>query len=93
MAGWKYSKLQNTEVLGGLKTSRTNTLGRVTPQAPGNRTVFCNDRQANAYAKYKVLLILYTHTCMHISLHKIMFNFILCVGTTYKQLLIVDHII
>ncbi|KAK1365815.1 Phospholipid-transporting ATPase [Heracleum sosnowskyi] len=53
MAGWKYSKLQNTEILGGLKTSRTSTIGRVMTQVPGNRTIFCHDREANAPDKYK----------------------------------------
>ncbi|KAI3733581.1 hypothetical protein L6452_13025 [Arctium lappa] len=31
----------------------TIRLGRVQPQAPGHRTVFCNDRDANYLAKYK----------------------------------------
>ncbi|XP_024989606.1 phospholipid-transporting ATPase 3 isoform X2 [Cynara cardunculus var. scolymus] len=31
----------------------TIRLGRVQPQAPGHRTVFCNDREANYLAKYK----------------------------------------
>ncbi|KAM7251637.1 hypothetical protein ACFE04_023520 [Oxalis oulophora] len=33
--------------------SRTVTLGRVQPQAPGHRTIFCNDREANALVKFK----------------------------------------
>ncbi|KAJ9554377.1 hypothetical protein OSB04_018422 [Centaurea solstitialis] len=34
-------------------TTSTIRLGRVQPQAPGHRTVFCNDREANYLAKYK----------------------------------------
>ncbi|KAK1415692.1 hypothetical protein QVD17_31477 [Tagetes erecta] len=34
-------------------SSNTIRLGRVQPQAPGHRTVFCNDREANYLAKYK----------------------------------------
>ncbi|KAK9063424.1 hypothetical protein SSX86_017294 [Deinandra increscens subsp. villosa] len=34
-------------------SSSTIRLGRVQPQAPGHRTVFCNDREANYLAKYK----------------------------------------
>ena len=65
MAGWKYSRLGNTEILGGLTTSRTIQLGRVTPQVPGNRIVYCNDREANALAKFKVLFFsIYVNTCM-----------------------------
>lgn len=37
-------------------SSNTIRLGRVQPQAPGHRTVFCNDREANHLAKYKVSL-------------------------------------
>ncbi|GFY88383.1 aminophospholipid ATPase 3 [Actinidia rufa] len=33
--------------------SRTVTLGRVQPQAPGHRTIFCNDREANLMVKFK----------------------------------------
>ncbi|KAI3516355.1 hypothetical protein L1887_15270 [Cichorium endivia] len=34
-------------------SSSSIRLGRVQPQAPGHRTVFCNDREANQLAKYK----------------------------------------
>ncbi|XP_047319881.1 phospholipid-transporting ATPase 3-like [Impatiens glandulifera] len=33
--------------------SRTVTLGRVQPQAPGHRTIYCNDREANAIVRFK----------------------------------------
>ncbi|KAI7743763.1 hypothetical protein M8C21_003307 [Ambrosia artemisiifolia] len=36
-----------------LSSSSSIRLGRVQPQAPGHRTVFCNDRLANHLAKYK----------------------------------------
>lgn len=50
MAGWRGSR-------GGgdvSPSSQTVRLGKVQPQAPGHRTVFCNDRDANALAKFKV---------------------------------------
>lgn len=53
MAGWRGSRSRSGGVDGGLTASRTIQLGRVTPQAPGNRTVFCNDREANALANFK----------------------------------------
>ncbi|CAL5188826.1 unnamed protein product [Lathyrus oleraceus] len=34
-------------------SSRAVGLGRVKPQAPGNRTIFCNDRQANLHLRFK----------------------------------------
>ncbi|KAJ6323717.1 hypothetical protein OIU76_011083 [Salix suchowensis] len=33
--------------------SRTVTLGRVQPQAPGHRTIYCNDREANLPVRFK----------------------------------------
>lgn len=39
--------------------SRTVTLGRVQPQAPGNRNIHCNDREANQPLRFKVYLFLY----------------------------------
>ncbi|XP_011034150.1 PREDICTED: phospholipid-transporting ATPase 3 [Populus euphratica] len=33
--------------------SRTATLGRVQPQAPGHRTIYCNDRDANLPVRFK----------------------------------------
>lgn len=33
--------------------SRTVTLGRVQPQAPGHRTIYCNDRDANLPVRFK----------------------------------------
>jgi phospholipid-transporting ATPase len=40
-------------------SSRNFRLGRVKPQAPGNRTIFCNDRQANHLARFKVRFLHY----------------------------------
>lgn len=37
--------------------SRTVTLGRIQPQAPTHRTIYCNDRDANLPVGYKVGLI------------------------------------
>ncbi|PIM99982.1 P-type ATPase [Handroanthus impetiginosus] len=55
MAAWRGSRsggdgLQSVE---HISSSRTVRLGKVQPQAPGHRTVFCNDRDANALAKFK----------------------------------------
>ncbi|KAK4263362.1 hypothetical protein QN277_028784 [Acacia crassicarpa] len=36
-----------------IPSSRTIQLGRVQPQAPGHRTVFCNDRDANLPVRFK----------------------------------------
>jgi hypothetical protein len=36
--------------------SRNVTLGRVQPQAPGHRTIYCNDRDANLPVRFKVCL-------------------------------------
>ncbi|KAK4715680.1 hypothetical protein R3W88_014018 [Solanum pinnatisectum] len=38
-----------------IASSKNIRLGKVQPQAPGHRTVFCNDRDANALAKFKVI--------------------------------------
>ncbi|CAI0379542.1 unnamed protein product [Linum tenue] len=35
------------------RTARTVRLGRVQPQAPGYRTIFCNDREANLPVRFK----------------------------------------
>ncbi|KAL1807211.1 hypothetical protein ACET3Z_030279 [Daucus carota] len=54
MAGWRNThRSRNGAAYNTLTPSRTIQLGRVTPQAPGNRTVFCNDREANALASFK----------------------------------------
>ncbi|GAA0155851.1 primary active transporter [Lithospermum erythrorhizon] len=45
--------LSPTETTEMVAPSRTVRLGRVQPQAPGNRTVFCNDREGNSLAKFK----------------------------------------
>lgn len=36
------------------QSSRTVRLGRVTPQAPTHRTIYCNDREANQPVKFRV---------------------------------------
>lgn len=36
-----------------IPSSRTVRLGRVQPQAPGHRTIYCNDRDANLPVKFK----------------------------------------
>ncbi|XP_004238741.1 phospholipid-transporting ATPase 3-like isoform X1 [Solanum lycopersicum] len=36
-----------------IASSKNIRLGKVQPQAPGHRTVFCNDRDANSLAKFK----------------------------------------
>lgn len=38
--------------------TRTVRLGHVTPQAPGHRTIYCNDREANQPVRFKVWRIL-----------------------------------
>ncbi|CAK7332719.1 unnamed protein product [Dovyalis caffra] len=38
---------------GSSAPSRTVTLGRVQPQAPGHRTIYCNDRDANFPVRFK----------------------------------------
>lgn len=68
MSGWRGSRLGGGGggVGGGgsptsdrIPSSRTVRLGKVQPQAPGHRTVFCNDREANALTKFKVLIIIW----------------------------------
>ncbi|CAK9180185.1 unnamed protein product [Ilex paraguariensis] len=57
MSGWRGSRSS----LGGpgsplsdrVSTSRTVRLGGVQPQAPGHRTIFCNDREANFLTKFE----------------------------------------
>lgn len=53
------------------QSSRTVRLGRVTPQAPTHRTIYCNDREANQPVKFRVcqfffflLRIQYIHSCI-----------------------------
>lgn len=41
-----------------IASSKNIRLGKVQPQAPGHRTVFCNDRDANSLAKFKVFYFL-----------------------------------
>lgn len=38
--------------------SQSVRLGRVQPQAPSNRTIFCNDREANLPVRFKVRFII-----------------------------------
>ncbi|KAK2994397.1 hypothetical protein RJ640_029512 [Escallonia rubra] len=56
MAGWRGSRSRpdgGSPLVERIPSSRTIQLGRVQPQAPGHRTVFCNDREANVNAKFK----------------------------------------
>ncbi|XP_057482184.1 phospholipid-transporting ATPase 3-like isoform X1 [Actinidia eriantha] len=60
MNGWERVRSSTSRFGGGRSTqmadripSRTVTLGRVQPQAPGHRTIFCNDREANLIVKFK----------------------------------------
>ncbi|TQD73151.1 hypothetical protein C1H46_041319 [Malus baccata] len=59
MSGWNRSS--RGARLGGrnsssqperMSTTRTVRLGRVQPQAPGHRTIFCNDREANIPVRF-----------------------------------------
>lgn len=67
MAGWRGSRSRQgsggigdgSPMMERLASNRTVRLGKVQPQAPGHRTVFCNDRDANALAKFKVRLFCY----------------------------------
>ncbi|KAG2702203.1 hypothetical protein I3760_06G079200 [Carya illinoinensis] len=60
MGGWdRVRPSRSTARLGGnssmnerVQSSRTIRLGRVTPQAPGHRTIFCNDREANSPVRF-----------------------------------------
>ncbi|RDX68717.1 Phospholipid-transporting ATPase 3, partial [Mucuna pruriens] len=58
MKGWdgiqsSFSSRTNS-TLGNQVSSRSVRLGRVQPQAPTYRTIFCNDREANSPIRFKV---------------------------------------
>ncbi|KAL0296942.1 UNVERIFIED_CONTAM: Phospholipid-transporting ATPase 3 [Sesamum radiatum] len=53
MAGWRGSRGGGDRAVEHISSSRSIRLGKVQPQAPGHRTVFCNDREANALARFK----------------------------------------
>ncbi|KAL3636306.1 Phospholipid-transporting ATPase 3 [Castilleja foliolosa] len=56
MAGWRGSRGgagDGSPSLERVSNSHTVRLGKVQPQAPGHRTVFCNDRDSNALTKFK----------------------------------------
>lgn len=57
MAGWRGSRAgaggDGSPSVERIPSSQTVRLGKVQPQAPGHRTVFCNDREANALTKFK----------------------------------------
>jgi hypothetical protein len=40
-------------------SSRTVRLGRVTPQAPTHRTIYCNDREANQPVRFRVCQVFF----------------------------------
>uniref|UniRef100_A0A2P2LHY8 Phospholipid-transporting ATPase n=1 Tax=Rhizophora mucronata TaxID=61149 RepID=A0A2P2LHY8_RHIMU len=44
---------RNISLPGRPTSSRTVRLGRVRPQAPGHRTIYCNDREANLPVRFK----------------------------------------
>ncbi|KAL2904259.1 Phospholipid-transporting ATPase 3 [Bienertia sinuspersici] len=44
---------RNSSVMDRSSSPRTVRLGHVQPQAPSHRTIFCNDREANALTKFK----------------------------------------
>ncbi|KAF5741024.1 phospholipid-transporting ATPase 3 isoform X1 [Tripterygium wilfordii] len=57
--GWEKLRTSRSRLGGGptepdrTGSSRTVRLGRVQPQAPGYRTVYCNDREANLPVRFK----------------------------------------
>ncbi|KAH6801981.1 aminophospholipid ATPase 3 [Perilla frutescens var. frutescens] len=55
MTGWRGSRAgaDGSPSADRISSSQTVRLGKVQPQAPGHRTVFCNDREANALTKFK----------------------------------------
>ncbi|GAB2280370.1 Phospholipid-transporting ATPase 3 [Dionaea muscipula] len=57
MSGWdrvrsSRSRLTRNQTLPDRQPSSVR-LGRIQPQAPGHRTIYCNDHEANAIAKFK----------------------------------------
>lgn len=62
MAGWRGSRAgaggDGSPSVERIPSSQTVRLGKVQPQAPGHRTVFCNDREANALTKFKVSFLM-----------------------------------
>lgn len=57
MNGWERVRStrrgRNSQMSGRMSSSRTVRLGGVQPQAPGHRTIYCNDREANQIVKFK----------------------------------------
>ncbi|KAJ7943556.1 Phospholipid-transporting ATPase [Quillaja saponaria] len=58
MSGWERvrssrSRMNRNSNLNHIPSSRTVRLGRVQPQAPGHRTIYCNDREANLPVRFK----------------------------------------
>lgn len=45
----------DVELLGRGSSTHTVRLGRVQPQAPTHRTIYCNDRDSNLPVRFKVL--------------------------------------
>lgn len=66
MAGWRGSRDggDGAPSMERIASSQTVRLGKVQPQAPGHRTVFCNDREANHLAKFKVFFLLLFFFCL-----------------------------
>jgi phospholipid-transporting ATPase len=54
MSGWDRVRVPRSRTrFGRNSTMGTVQLGRVTPQAPGHRTIYCNDRDANQPVRFK----------------------------------------
>ncbi|CAB4264507.1 unnamed protein product [Prunus armeniaca] len=54
MSGWNRPSRPRLGRNSNSQPERTSTvrLGRVQPQAPGHRTIFCNDREANLPVRF-----------------------------------------
>ncbi|KAJ4849836.1 Phospholipid-transporting ATPase 3 [Turnera subulata] len=50
-------------------STRTVRLGRVQPQAPGHRTIYCNDREANLPVRFKLQQLVYVLAFLHFTPH------------------------
>ncbi|KNA17746.1 hypothetical protein SOVF_076110 [Spinacia oleracea] len=53
MAGWDRLQSSSRSGLDRSSSTRSVRLGRVQPQAPSHRTIYCNDRDTNALTKFK----------------------------------------
>ncbi|CAM8884390.1 unnamed protein product [Rhodiola kirilowii] len=53
MSGWGTDRSSGSRESEMMPSSRTVRLGRVEPQAPGYRTIHCNEREANEIVRFK----------------------------------------